>query len=432
MEDSSIDDSFIEAPIAALSHPLNPLSGVDRLIQRPHINILTYNIFLRPPLIKNNESDHKNDRLKEFIKALGDFDIVCLQEMFGTLNKRKHKLIRCATKAGFLYYADSPSPSFFTSFVVDGGLLILSRFPILVSEFKPYPYGIFSDSLSQKGVLYNKIQIRDEMLHIFGTHTQASYFGENQRYPILTRSDQFTTFRQFIESTLKKHGYRHGEVILLMGDFNVDSRKPYIETNKIKHYPGFKDYPHLGRTEMFNEYDAMMCYLSDNFRDGLVDLIYTPNDQDYSDGEHPNQEAQQKEHPITYADSIMNENGDLVPKETVLTHKDDLCSNQSLDYIFHLNPKALLKKLGCSEKGEGANREGKLQIVKGSAKVEPFMIGSKTFTQLSDHYGISVRLKYKDTSSPRKEGRSLISREEESFEELLNRSTSGKVVIDLE
>ena len=122
-----LEDSFIKAHIPAFSHPLNPIVGVHNLADRNHIRILAYNIFLRPPLIKNNRSDYKDERLKGFIKLLPEFDIICLQEMFGFLNKRKHKLIRCATKAGFLYYAGSSSPSFFTSFVVDGGLLVLSR-----------------------------------------------------------------------------------------------------------------------------------------------------------------------------------------------------------------------------------------------------------------------------------------------------------------
>ena len=126
-EDELLEDSFIHAPICAISHPLNPLIGVKNLTDRNHIKILAYNIFLRPPLIKNNSSDFKDERLKGFIQQLSDFDIICLQEMFGFLNKRKHKLIRCATKAGFLHFADSTSPSFFTSFVVDGGLLVLSR-----------------------------------------------------------------------------------------------------------------------------------------------------------------------------------------------------------------------------------------------------------------------------------------------------------------
>jgi len=382
-----LDDSFINAPISAISHPLNLLTGVENVVDRNNIKILTYNIFLRPPGVKNNASDHKDERLKGFIKILKDFDIICLQEMFGFLNKRKHKLIRCATKAGFLFYADSSSPSFFTSFVVDGGLLVLSRFPLLASEFKPYPYGIFSDSLAQKGVLYTKIQVKDEILHMFCTHTQASYFGENQRYPILTRADQFTTFRNFIVSTLKKYSYKDGEVILLMGDFNVDSRKPYIETNKVLNYPGFKEYEHLKAHEFFNEYDAMMCYLSDNFKDDIQDLLHD----------------KYGEHPITYADSVLDGDNQLKPSEIVLTHKDDYCSNQSLDYIFKLSPKTLFTKHDNSdlEEGQGFVRQRKLKVVPDSAKVEKFLVAGRDFTQLSDHYGASVTLEYDKNANPR-------------------------------
>jgi len=379
---SLLTDSFAEAPIPSLSHPLNPLHGVARTTTRNNINILAYNIFLRPPLVKNNESDHKDARLKEFIKLLGKFDIVCLQEMFGFLNKRKHKLIRCAAKAGFLYYADSTSPSFFTSFLVDGGLLVLSRFPIVASEFKPYPYGIFSDSLSQKGALYTKIQIKDEFLHLYSTHMQASYFGSNQKYPILTRADQFTTLRQFMLTTLKKNECKEEEMVLIVGDFNVDSRKPYIETNQILNYAGFTEYPHLKSQDNFNEYEAMLCYLSDNNKDGIEDLLM----ETY------------KEHPITYADSYIADTQEMKPLETVLTHTDDLCSNQSLDYIFRINPKSLFKRKKSDIENQPAQQQKqqmcRLSIPSGNARVEKFFVDGLDFSQLSDHYGSIVTLEY--------------------------------------
>lgn len=380
MEPSTLNDTFIEAPIRAVSHPLNPI-GVNHTLPRKHINVISYNIFLRPPFIKNNESDHKDARLKEFIKLLDEFDIVCLEEMFGFLNRRKHKMIRCATKAGFLYYADAVSPSFFTSFVVDGGLLVLSRFPIIASEFKPFPYGIFSDSLSQKGVLYVKVQIKDEVLHLFQTHTQASYFGENQRYPILTRGDQWITFRQFMLHCYKKYGYKPGEMVLMVGDFNVDSRKPFIETSKVMKYPGFKLYPHLARNEMFNEYEAMLCMLSDNHNDEIEDLLL----KTYG------------EHPITYGDSYVDDNKELKPLETILTLPEDHCSNQSLDYIFLFNPKSLYKK-GDDVEDQPFIKQRKLKVIDGSARVEKFFIEDCEFTQLSDHYGVMVSLEYTESS----------------------------------
>jgi hypothetical protein len=40
--------------------------------------ILTYNLFLRPPPIKNNKDDYKNERLDLFCSEILDkFDIIC-------------------------------------------------------------------------------------------------------------------------------------------------------------------------------------------------------------------------------------------------------------------------------------------------------------------------------------------------------------------
>jgi hypothetical protein len=114
--------------IEPLSHPLNPIPDVKKMVKRNHINVLSYNLFLRPPFIKNNLSDHKDDRLEDFIRLLPEFDIVCIEEMFGLFNSRKEKFIDCAKKAGFLYHAKAENPSFFTTFVVDAGLCVISRY----------------------------------------------------------------------------------------------------------------------------------------------------------------------------------------------------------------------------------------------------------------------------------------------------------------
>jgi endonuclease/exonuclease/phosphatase family metal-dependent hydrolase len=367
-----------ENPLLTYSHPLNPLSGVTNMTSRKHVNLLAYNIFLRPPLIKNNESDHKDDRLEEFIKLLPQFDIICLEEMFGFLNTRKHTMIREAEKAGFLHYSDSTSPSFFTSFLVDGGLLVLSRFPIVATEFRPYPYGIFSDALSQKGILYVKVQVKDETLHLFQTHTQASYTGSNKRLSIMTRGDQLALIRAFMQECLAKHGWKENEMCLLVGDLNVDARNPFIESDKVKKYPQYKLYSHLGDKELFNEYEAMMCILSDNHNDSLEDLLH----KTYG------------EHPITYGDTYMDDNKEMKPIETVLTLPDDLCSNQSLDYIFQYTPRAQKPKDQVNPDEQSTKR--KLNVVEASARVEKFFVEDCEFNQLSDHYGVMVSLEYSE------------------------------------
>jgi sphingomyelin phosphodiesterase len=92
---------------------------------------------------------HKNLRMHHFSKdIMPQYDICCLQEVFYTVNSRKENLTTIAQHSGFPYHAKSSLPGLFTGKLSDGGLLTLSRFPIIESEFKPYPIGVFSDAIS--------------------------------------------------------------------------------------------------------------------------------------------------------------------------------------------------------------------------------------------------------------------------------------------
>jgi len=59
------------------------------VVPRKFIRLLTYNMFMRPPPVKTNATDFKDARLDEFVKQLDNFDIICFQEVFTTLNTRK-------------------------------------------------------------------------------------------------------------------------------------------------------------------------------------------------------------------------------------------------------------------------------------------------------------------------------------------------------
>ena len=89
-------------------------------------------MFMRPPPVKTNATDFKDARLDAFAKTQFDnFDIICFQELFSTVNTRKQRLISYAQKAGFVYHAVCDLPGFFSGYSTDGGLLIVSRFPII-------------------------------------------------------------------------------------------------------------------------------------------------------------------------------------------------------------------------------------------------------------------------------------------------------------
>ena len=69
------------------------------------LRLLSLNMFLRPTGVADDYAvdDFKDERLDGFISEClnDDFDIVCLQECFSTLNSRKARLIREARKRGF-------------------------------------------------------------------------------------------------------------------------------------------------------------------------------------------------------------------------------------------------------------------------------------------------------------------------------------------
>jgi len=114
------------------------------------VAILTYNLFIRPPGIKNNEDDFKEERLDEFIEVMDSYDVIGLQEMFSSFSSRVNKLIDAAHKKGFYYSLKSVPHGTFSSFLVDGGLLLLSKYPIIEDDGIIYSQGVQSDGLASK------------------------------------------------------------------------------------------------------------------------------------------------------------------------------------------------------------------------------------------------------------------------------------------
>jgi hypothetical protein len=58
--------------------------------------------------------------------------------MFSGYNLRQSRLIQAAAKAGFPYYCKGTNPSVFHPALMDSGLLIISRLPIVYDEFLPF------------------------------------------------------------------------------------------------------------------------------------------------------------------------------------------------------------------------------------------------------------------------------------------------------
>ena len=358
-----------------------PTSNKYETLNRNEVKLLTYNFFLRPPPIKTNESDYKSERLNDFISThLKEYDIICFQEMFDTFHNRKKLMIQQAFNNGYFYSLSSPTPSFFSRYLIDGGLLILSRFPIVEHNAISFDYGVMSDAMSMKGALYAKIKIGNNYICLFTTHLQASYFDSGNffwNFCMKTRETQFEMLTNFIYDTLKAIPMKERELckVIVCGDFNVDY---YGNEEMLKLYK-------LPNDSEFNEYEVLMSKLQElgNVKDLLLNKY--------------NQKP-----PFTFG---VND-GEY---DKVLTGKEDFNSKQTLDYIFEIEP-TFESEFHCLNESDSNinerffnnnnnnnnnnNVSNLLNIDYNSVNVQPFTISDRPYQQLSDHFGVSVDINY--------------------------------------
>jgi endonuclease/exonuclease/phosphatase family metal-dependent hydrolase len=290
--------------------------------------------------------DYKDERMMEFLNFLPQYDILGLQEIFEGKDGRKQQMIKLAKEAGFAHMIQSPSPQDGT---LDGGLLLMSRFPIVECDFSVYPPGPFVDAFAAKGVLYAKIQIKQAFMHVFFSHQHATYLLKKHCFQ--KRLESIKVMRQLINKWMPKA--LPEELCLIMGDFNTDPLHPLnIEVKKLN-ISELQLKP-LVHNETMNDYEIVINVLSGNGQDGIEDL-------------------KRKRY------------GGFPSTKGSIYGKDH---DRSLDYIFVLKPKGLQYNHGQSVE------KPQIKVVEDTFNINQFPVKNKPFKLISDHYGVELSLEY--------------------------------------
>jgi len=102
--------------------------------------------------------------------------------------------------------------------VEDGGVAVVSRWPIEQKEQYVFDRGCGFDATANKGFVYVKVNKEGRFYHVIGTHTQAedSLCGSGKAAEI--RRSQFRTIKKFIEDK----NIPSNEIIFIGGDLNVN------------------------------------------------------------------------------------------------------------------------------------------------------------------------------------------------------------------
>lgn len=213
------------AVTAALAATAPTASAASAAEATPRLKVLTYNAFLfSSTLYPNWGQDH---RAKE-IPAAGFFrgnDVVVLQEAFDNASSaalQQHAKgayphqtpVMGRSRSGW----DATGGAYSSVTPEDGGVTVLSKWPLVRKEQYVYKDACGSDSYSNKGFVYAVLDVNGTRAHVVGTHTQSTDPGCAAGEAVATRAKQFKELDAFLESKR----IPADEQVLVAGDFNVD------------------------------------------------------------------------------------------------------------------------------------------------------------------------------------------------------------------
>ncbi|WP_436841868.1 sphingomyelin phosphodiesterase [Streptomyces syringium] len=192
----------------------------------PALKVLTYNTFLfNKGLYPNWGQDHRANA----IPAAGFFkgnDVVVLQEAFDNGASDALKAVAAGqypyqtpvvgrSKDGW----DATGGDYSTTTPEDGGVTVLSKWPIVRKEQVIFHDACGADWWSNKGFAYVVLNVNGTKVHLVGTHAQSTDSGCKAGEAAADRAKQFRQIDAFLDA--KK--IPSGEQVMVAGDLNVDS-----------------------------------------------------------------------------------------------------------------------------------------------------------------------------------------------------------------
>ncbi|BAZ51578.1 hypothetical protein NIES4103_42350 [Nostoc sp. NIES-4103] len=234
---------------------LPPFSGNRALAQTnsyPNdFKLLTDNVYMLSTKLYPNWGQEQRAGLIAKSDYIKDYDVVIFQEAFentasnkllsGLRSEYPHQTpVLGRTKKGW----DSTLGNYSNGLLVeDGGVAIVSRWPIKEKVQYVFKESCGADFYSNKGFVYVKLEKNQRFYHVIGTHTQAEDRVCGRGKPAEIRSSQFREINKFI----RDKNIPPNEIVFIGGDLNVNRNNSSeyrrmlasLEVDEPKDYAGF-------------------------------------------------------------------------------------------------------------------------------------------------------------------------------------------------
>jgi sphingomyelin phosphodiesterase len=190
--------------------------------------LLTYNVFFLPRFLSPYGQQTRAEKIADADFVQGH-DLIILNELFDSgpsatlLNRLKGEYPhQTPVLASAFSRWDSSLGAQRPLAPGNGGVAILSRWPLLEKVQYIYAESCGSDGFSKKGFVYVKVQKQGRIYHVIGTHAQSEADDCKSKSAAWVRARQFDEIRQFISA----RNIPEDELVLIGGDLNVIKDSP--------------------------------------------------------------------------------------------------------------------------------------------------------------------------------------------------------------
>ncbi|MER8043529.1 sphingomyelin phosphodiesterase [Streptomyces sp. NPDC094032] len=230
---AALSVALAAATLTAVAPAASAASAGDTAATTPRLKVLTYNTFLMSKnLYPNWGQDHRAAAIPAAPFFQGN-DVVVLQEAFDNAASDALKANAAArypyqtpvvgrSKSGW----DATGGSYSATTPEDGGVTLLSKWPVVRKEQYVYKDACGADWWSNKGFVYAVLDVNGTKVHVVGTHAQSTDPGCSAGEAAQMRSRQFKTIDAFLDAK----NIPADEEVIVAGDMNVDSHTPEYAT----------------------------------------------------------------------------------------------------------------------------------------------------------------------------------------------------------
>ncbi|MEZ5009940.1 MAG: T9SS type A sorting domain-containing protein [Chitinophagales bacterium] len=196
-------------------HEFDAFSANAAELNDPNImNVLAYNTYMLSVPIALSDQGTRAQHIDE---AVHDLDAILIQEVFDN-SARATLLAQLAPE--YPYQTDVVDlPNIYE----DGGVMIVSRWPIEYTAQMVFNNCLDADCLSNKGVMYARINKLGKKYHLFSTHQNAQQVAGDAAF-VNVRNLQMQQFNAFIDA----QNIPVDEAVIFGGDMNVDKHANFL------------------------------------------------------------------------------------------------------------------------------------------------------------------------------------------------------------